>query len=249
MKFSIIYFWLIIFKAHFYLGFQFNSALFEIKNYQIINYSWLIASIEFKGVDIFKCLQECNLNYYCSYVEHNSTNCNMFSEYVSGFFVNSSLNLIFKKVKFSIEFPNCSNADEIWSLSSRKCLKCPSGFTKRLGFPHACYRLLNSTNNYDLAKSYCQQVGGFLPRPKTFFERNLLSKWIVTQGIWLDPRISKINETFTWSDGTKVGGFYPGEPNNQNSKTILKDYLLALWNDLIYDTDQSLARAVVCQYN
>ena len=200
MKFSIIYFWLIIFKAHFYLGFQFNSALFEIKNYQVIDYSWLIASIEFKGVDIFKCLQECNLNYYCSYVEHNSTNCNMFSEYVSNFLVSLNSKIIYKKVDFSMKFSTCSKSNEFWSLNLNKCLPCPFAFARRADLPYTCFRTVTNTNDYASGKSNCKLYGATLPRPKTALERSIMTKWIVSQGFWIDSSISKLNEVYKWGD-------------------------------------------------
>ena len=200
MKFSIIYFWLIIFKAHFYLGFQFNSALFEIKNYQVIDYSWLIASIEDRQANIFNCLQQCNLNYYCSYVEHNSTNCNMFIEYVSGFLVSSSSKVIYKRVDFSMKYSTCSKSNEFWSLNLNKCLPCPFAFARRADLPYTCFRTVTNTNDYASGKSNCKLYGATLPRPKTALERSIMTKWIVSQGFWIDSSISKLNEVYKWGD-------------------------------------------------
>ncbi|CAF0920625.1 unnamed protein product [Brachionus calyciflorus] len=207
------------------MGWQFNSGRFQKNKSRVTDYSWLIASIEDRQANIFNCLQQCNLNYYCSYEEHNSTNCNMLSEYVSNFLVSSNSKIIYKKVDFSMKFSTCSNSNEFWSLKLNKCLPCPFDFARRADLPHACFRLATNTNNFATGKSNCKIYGASLPRPKTAWER-----------------------VYRWGDGTRVGGFGPGEPNNQGSNTTLQEKFLILADHLIYDADELASRDVICQY-
>ncbi|CAF1017530.1 unnamed protein product [Brachionus calyciflorus] len=199
--------------------------------------------------DIFACLNKCQTNYYCSYVEINSTNCNMFSENVVRNLLPSNNNKIYQRIDKVIQFDDCSNENYYISLEKLLCVPCPPQLKKKSEFPFSCFNKFLAQTNFSKAKSDCEQAGGYIPKPKSETERQLFFKLFKSINIWIDSRISQLGQEFKWNDGSKVEGFGNKEPNNNNKQSPLEENVLILSNGFFFDVPDTSLHYGVCQYD
>ncbi|CAF0757340.1 unnamed protein product [Brachionus calyciflorus] len=143
----------------------------------------------------------------------------------------------------------CSKDNEFISLEKKSCIKCPPYFKKYSNFPFACYLKLDYIATFTKAKSDCEQNGGFLARPKSLKERNLFKELYGSSYFWVDSKITQLNEKYKWNDGTKVEGFYLGEPNNGLILNEFSENVLIISNGEFYGIQDSTQNNVLCQYN
>ncbi|CAF0946923.1 unnamed protein product [Brachionus calyciflorus] len=226
------------------------KSTYKRLNYDLNDYSWLISSIKLENMDIYTCLKKCQTNYYCAYVQLNSTNCNMFNEYAIKSLLPSSKTIIYKKIERILHMDNCIKENVFLSLNNNSCVECPYNFIKYSKFPYACYSKSNDNMKFATAKLYCISQGGFLLRPKSEIERNLLTEvyeLFQTNRVWVDSAIEKTNEEYKWNDGTKVGGFKTGKPSND--KGLLCEKILALNEGYFSDVSERETMKFVCQFN
>ncbi|CAF0791234.1 unnamed protein product, partial [Brachionus calyciflorus] len=162
----------------------------------------------------------------------------------------SNKKIIYQRIDKTIKFNNCLKDNEFFSLDKYSCLQCPLNFKKYSGFPYACYLKLSVKANYTDAKFDCEQKGGFLARPKSFIERSFLRQLYSSSQIWIDSKITRLNEEYKWNDGTKVGGFAITEPNNvgENSSNLNENVILMQKGEF-NDYSDSAIKDVVCQFS
>ncbi|CAF0925398.1 unnamed protein product [Brachionus calyciflorus] len=204
----------------------------------------------FEKMNPLECLNLCKSNWYCSFVEIKENFCYLFSEYLGNYLTKSNKKRIYKKVSFRINNDfNCLNINEFMSLSLKKCLKCPPGFKVYSKYSHYCFFELNANYSFPKAKSFCKEIGGYLPIPKSSSERSMLYEIYGSKIFFVDSIITELNEVFKWNDGTKVGGFMVGRPNNFNGNGTLKENVLGLEKGFFNDFPSYLLLSVVCQYN
>ncbi|RNA43174.1 hypothetical protein BpHYR1_021237 [Brachionus plicatilis] len=203
------------------------SAKFIKKAARITDQSWKIYSAPGSQFSKFWCLNKCRDNIYCAYVEHGNAKCIFYSEYAKDSLISSNDAYLYEKISYKIEIQKCSQSDNYWSLSQKKCLSCLSGFTKYAGWPYACYQLLSGKYRFASAKLECQNKGTSLITPKSRRELDFIEETFGISGIWVYSSVSSATEVYKWSDGMRVGGFMPGQPSHSagNMATLSEPFL------------------------
>ena len=206
-----------------------------------LNQKWILSEI--LTFNPISCLAKCNQDFYCTYVKYYQNKCTMYSEYAKTNLQGSEY--VYEKSKTI--FPNCSD-DEFWSMKQQKCLSCPNGFIKYLVIPYACYKDDDTNRTFFQAKTYCTNLGAHLIRTKTLLERKHFNLFFPLQLILVDSSINSAGETYRWGDGSLVGGFAGGQPNNkQGNATFLSESILILQKGALFDTISSLSLKTLCQ--
>lgn len=231
----------------FYCKCYWSSKFIKI-NKQISDQSWQIYKIQTQ-ISKFKCLNKCREFFYCSYVFHDEQNCILYSEYAKNSLIDSiDGHLVYMKLYNQINLKECHSSNEYWSIGQRKCLNCPPNFTKYSSWPFACFYKPSGKFTFESAKSECQSLGGELISPQNSDKIYFITQQFGKDHILVDSRRSDLNETIKWKDGSKVGGFSPGEPTNtaKNSNQLVEP-VVSMSNYKFYDVSLTNNYNIVCE--
>ncbi|CAF0841267.1 unnamed protein product [Brachionus calyciflorus] len=166
--------------------------------------------------------------------------------------INSESNEVLKKNLSQTELNTvCSNSSLFWSIKTNSCLSCKPGFQKYIQVPYLCYHSQFSPKNFIESKVYCQSKNATLFEPKSENERIFFNENFSCKKAYVNSVINNIGETFKWPNGSNVIGFDQRQPNNQNSKSDLKENCLEIrpnsyFNDISCDRKLTLT---ICQHD
>ncbi|RNA12831.1 hypothetical protein BpHYR1_030386 [Brachionus plicatilis] len=228
---------------------QWSSEFIKRKK-QVSDQSWQIYLEERSYLSTLLCLDKCRDNIYCAYASFGSQKCILYSEFAKDSLVTSSTHVIYEKINNQIIYHGCNSSNEYWSLVQKKCLSCLDGFVKYPAWPYNCYYVIQGPNNFNAAKTQCQNLGGFLISPRSRTELDFITTSFGIFEIWAHSSISLPDEIFKWTDGTRVGSFADGQPNNSGgNSSFVKQPALIFFKGRYLDVEPSLLRKTVCQSN
>jgi len=119
---------------------------------------------------------------------------------------------------------------------------CPDGFEKIDGY---CFKMGSGTKNFDDAQLACEDLGGFLPEPKSAAINNITGSLDFTTSVWIGLTDGVFEGTWLWETDGSAATWYdwgPGYPtNNTGSNCAVFDKGTLSWNDTECNTTSEYA--------